>query len=63
MKRVTVEQVDKIGQTPGSVASSEPGVTGPCHQSAEDVLVTEAASEERGQVRAEFTLSLEAGLS
>ena len=45
VKRVTVEQVDKVGQTPGSVASSEPRVTGPCHQSAEDVLVTEAASE------------------
>ena len=46
VKRVTVEQVDKVGQTPGSEASPEPGVSCPCHQSAEDVLVAEAAPDQ-----------------
>ena len=45
VKRVTMEQVDKIGQTPGSVASSEAGVTGPGDQSSEDILITEATPE------------------
>ena len=62
VKRVTMEQVDKVGQTPGSVASSEAGVTGPGDQSSEDILITEAAPEQRGQVRTEVTRLMEAGL-
>ena len=52
VKRVQVEQVDKIGQTSESVASPQPrpGVPGPGHQGGEDVLVTEAAPEQQGQV-------------
>ena len=40
-----MEQVDKVGQTPGSVASSEARVTGPGDQGSEDILITEAAPE------------------
>ena len=52
VKRVQVEKVDKIGQTPESVASPQPRarVHGPGHQSGENVLVTEAAPEQQGQV-------------
>ena len=45
VKRVTMEQVDKVGQTPGSVASPEARVTCPGDQSSEDVLITEATPE------------------
>ena len=52
MKRVQVEKVDKIGQTPESVASPQPRARVHCpgDQGGEDVLVTEAAPEQQGQV-------------
>ena len=61
-----MEQVDEIGKTSQSESGPEPRARlalSPGHQGLEDVLVTEAAPEQRGEVRVEVTRLAEAGLT